>query len=160
MVSLSMMARLVEAVRPDARLVLVGDPGQLTSIEAGAVLGDIVGPAVERLRMRPEARSALVQAVGGEVAADDPPEGVCVGDGIVVLERVHRFGGGIASAGRGGPPRRRRGERSRRSAEPEGGDVTWIPVDAADPEAQTFLAPVRAETVGAARAVIGRGARG
>ena len=45
MVSLSLMARLVEAVRPEARLVLVGDPGQLTSIEAGAVLGDIVGPA-------------------------------------------------------------------------------------------------------------------
>jgi exodeoxyribonuclease V alpha subunit len=42
MVSLSLMARLVEAVRPGARLVLVGDPGQLTSIEAGAVLGDIV----------------------------------------------------------------------------------------------------------------------
>ncbi|MDA0166436.1 exodeoxyribonuclease V subunit alpha [Solirubrobacter ginsenosidimutans] len=42
MVSLSLMARLVEAVRPQARLVLVGDPGQLTSIEAGAVLGDIV----------------------------------------------------------------------------------------------------------------------
>ena len=49
MVSLSLMARVVEAVRPEARLVLVGDPGQLTSIEAGAVLGDIVGargPAV------------------------------------------------------------------------------------------------------------------
>jgi exodeoxyribonuclease V alpha subunit len=43
MVSLSQMARLVEAVRLDARLVLVGDPDQLSSIEAGAVLGDIVG---------------------------------------------------------------------------------------------------------------------
>ena len=43
MVSLSLMARLTEAVRPDARLILVGDPGQLTSIEAGVVLGDIVG---------------------------------------------------------------------------------------------------------------------
>jgi exodeoxyribonuclease V alpha subunit len=43
MVSLSLMARLVEAVRPDARLVLVGDPGQLASIEAGVVLADIVG---------------------------------------------------------------------------------------------------------------------
>ncbi|MYW72897.1 AAA family ATPase, partial [Pseudonocardia sp. SID8383] len=29
MVSLTMMARLLEAVRPDARLVLVGDPDQL-----------------------------------------------------------------------------------------------------------------------------------
>ncbi|MGN6869168.1 MAG: exodeoxyribonuclease V subunit alpha [Solirubrobacteraceae bacterium] len=42
MVSLSLMARLVEAVRRDARLVLVGDPDQLTSIEAGVVLADIV----------------------------------------------------------------------------------------------------------------------
>src|SRR5205823_7450221 len=64
MVSLSLMARLVEATRPDARLVIVGDPGQLASIEAGAVLGDIVGDGT-----RP---------------------------GIVVLDRVHRFGGTIA----------------------------------------------------------------
>jgi exodeoxyribonuclease V alpha subunit len=42
MVSLSLMARLVEAVRGDSRLILVGDPDQLASIEAGAVLGDIV----------------------------------------------------------------------------------------------------------------------
>jgi exodeoxyribonuclease V alpha subunit len=57
MVSLSPMARLVEAIRPDARLILVGDPGQLASIEAGADLG--VGPAAERLRIRAEARTQL-----------------------------------------------------------------------------------------------------
>ena len=37
-----MMARLLEAVRPDARLILVGDPDQLASVEAGAVLADLV----------------------------------------------------------------------------------------------------------------------
>lgn len=42
MVSLSMMARLLEAVRPDSRLLLVGDPDQLASVEAGAVLSDLV----------------------------------------------------------------------------------------------------------------------
>jgi exodeoxyribonuclease V alpha subunit len=42
MVSLTMMARLLEAVRPDARLILVGDPDQLASVEAGAVLADLV----------------------------------------------------------------------------------------------------------------------
>jgi exodeoxyribonuclease V alpha subunit len=42
MVSLTMMARLLEAIRPEARLVLVGDPDQLASIEAGAVLADLV----------------------------------------------------------------------------------------------------------------------
>ncbi|WP_052622347.1 exodeoxyribonuclease V subunit alpha, partial [Mycobacteroides abscessus] len=42
MVSLTMMARLLEAVRPQARLLLVGDPDQLASVEAGAVLADLV----------------------------------------------------------------------------------------------------------------------
>jgi exodeoxyribonuclease V alpha subunit len=42
MVSLTMTARLLEAVRPDARLVLVGDADQLASVEAGAVLADLV----------------------------------------------------------------------------------------------------------------------
>jgi exodeoxyribonuclease V alpha subunit len=43
MVSLSQMARLLEAVRPGSRLLLVGDPDQLSSVEAGAVLADLVG---------------------------------------------------------------------------------------------------------------------
>jgi exodeoxyribonuclease V alpha subunit len=116
MVSLSLMARLVEAVRPDARLVLVGDPDQLSSIEAGAVLGDIVGSGT--------------------------------GDGIVVLERVHRFGGGIAMLAAA----IRAGDADRtievlREA-PEG--VTWLELDAAGDEA---LAPIRRRAVAAGRAV-------
>ncbi len=43
MVSLPLFARLLDAIRPDASLVLVGDPFQLESVEAGAVLGEIVG---------------------------------------------------------------------------------------------------------------------
>ena len=42
MVALPMMARLVEALRPDATLILVGDPDQLESIEVGSVLADVV----------------------------------------------------------------------------------------------------------------------
>jgi hypothetical protein len=42
MVPLTMMARLLEALREGTRLVLVGDPDQLASVEAGAVLGDLV----------------------------------------------------------------------------------------------------------------------
>jgi exodeoxyribonuclease V alpha subunit len=67
MVSLPLMARLLDAVRPDATVVLVGDPFQLTSVEAGAVLGEIVGTAAARAR-------------GGPLAAK-----------VVLLERVHRF---------------------------------------------------------------------
>jgi len=67
MISLPLMARLLDAVRPDARLVLVGDPYQLSSIEAGAVLGDVVG--------------------GAPAGASGP-----MADSVVVLQRVHRFG--------------------------------------------------------------------
>lgn len=41
MVSLPLMARLLEALDPTTKLVLVGDPQQLKSVEAGAVLPDI-----------------------------------------------------------------------------------------------------------------------
>ena len=153
MVSLSLMARLVESVRPDARLVLVGDPGQLTSIEAGAVLGDIVGPATVGPFMRGPAHAALARVTGQDLpAATEPPSGANIGDGIVVLDRVHRFGGGIAMLA----DAIRRGDADEVMAvlAPQRADVFWIPVDAADPEAALALAAVREEAVAAGRAVV------
>lgn len=41
MVDLAMMTKLFEAVPKTARLILLGDAGQLASVEAGAVLGDL-----------------------------------------------------------------------------------------------------------------------
>lgn len=78
MVPLTMMARLLEAMRPDAQLILIGDPDQLASVEAGAVLEDIV----EGLASRP----------------DSP---------VVRLRTSHRFGrriGRLADAVRAGDP--------------------------------------------------------
>jgi len=45
MVDLAMMRLLLEALRPDAVLILLGDPGQLASVDAGSVLADIVASA-------------------------------------------------------------------------------------------------------------------
>ena len=42
MVDLAMMRQLLEALRPDAVLILLGDPGQLASVDAGSVLVDII----------------------------------------------------------------------------------------------------------------------
>lgn len=42
MVAMTMMYRLLIALRPFARLILVGDPEQLASVDAGAVLADLV----------------------------------------------------------------------------------------------------------------------
>jgi exodeoxyribonuclease V alpha subunit len=63
MVELMLMGRLLEALRPDTRLVLVGDPDQLSSVGAGAVLGDLVKGYADR--------------------ADSP---------VVSLTKTHRYG--------------------------------------------------------------------
>jgi exodeoxyribonuclease V alpha subunit len=71
MVPLQLMARLLAALRPTARLVLVGDPFQLASVEAGSVLEDVVGPAL----FAPAAPSADAPLAGR----------------VTVLTRMHRF---------------------------------------------------------------------
>ena len=93
MVSLTLMARLLEALRPDARLVLVGDPRQLASVEAGAVLDDIVGDTSSQPRS-PSTWQALQAVVpndlpGPEETAPESP-GAHLADGIAVLTTVHR----------------------------------------------------------------------
>jgi exodeoxyribonuclease V alpha subunit len=84
MVPLTLMARLIEATRPEARLILVGDPGQLASVEAGAVLGDIVAAAGPP---EPDLQDAL-QRLG---------ESATVTNGVVTLDRSWRFGRDIAT---------------------------------------------------------------
>jgi exodeoxyribonuclease V alpha subunit len=119
MVSLTMMSRLLDAVRDDARLVLVGDPHQLSSIEAGAVLNDVV--RAPRLEGR-----------------------------VVVLERVHRFGGAIAALA----DAIRRGDGDAAIAALRDGDgehVVWLPIDAAP---EDDLPPIREAATATGRAVI------
>ncbi|MCC6623392.1 MAG: exodeoxyribonuclease V subunit alpha [Deltaproteobacteria bacterium] len=48
MVDLALMTKLLEAVRPEARLILLGDKDQLASVAAGHVLGDIAQAAGPR----------------------------------------------------------------------------------------------------------------
>ncbi len=87
MVSLTMMARLLEAVRPTARLVLVGDPDQLSSVEAGAVLADIAGATGP---VDPRFASALRRLA---LPGLDPDE--VSSNGVVQLTHTWRFGGAI-----------------------------------------------------------------
>src|SRR5262245_5121063 len=44
MVGLVLMAQLLQALRPDTKLVLLGDKDQLPSVDAGAVLANLVAP--------------------------------------------------------------------------------------------------------------------
>ncbi|WP_432456796.1 exodeoxyribonuclease V subunit alpha [Cellulomonas iranensis] len=109
MVSLPLLARVLDALRPDARLVLVGDPDQLASVEVGAVLGDLVarpvpaGPLPARLAALlpgdvptapPPARPA---GAPGSSDAPEPPDDdardtAALHAGVVRLVVPHRFG--------------------------------------------------------------------
>ena len=114
MVSLSLMARLAEAVRTDARLILLGDPGQLTSIEAGVVLADIVGPGV--------------------------------GHGIVVLERVYRYGGGIAKLA--DAIRHGDADATVAALRAAPSEITWLPMDVHETDAGIEVVRERAIAAG------------
>ena len=77
MVALPLMSLLASALKPSARLVLLGDRDQLASVEAGSVLGDI--------------------CKAGSESPDSPLSG-----SLVILEKNYRFqtGSGIAEISR------------------------------------------------------------
>jgi exodeoxyribonuclease V alpha subunit len=102
MVSLTLMSRLLEAVRPDARLVLVGDPDQLASVEAGAVLGDLAARNPRPAGAGADQRIPLLHAVlandmapGAGDAADAEVDTDLRRD-VVRLRVQHRFDSVIA----------------------------------------------------------------
>src|SRR5207237_3844816 len=47
MIDLALLAKLLDAVRPDTRLILVGDKDQLASVEAGSTFRDICASGFE-----------------------------------------------------------------------------------------------------------------
>jgi exodeoxyribonuclease V alpha subunit len=85
MVSLTHMARLLEALRPTARLILVGDADQLVSVDAGAVLADVVAGASQDPDTSPVALARLrtVHRYGATIGA--LAEALRVGDADAVV---------------------------------------------------------------------------
>lgn len=97
MVDLAMMRQLLDALRPDALLILLGDPNQLASVDAGSVLGDVVAgfggdgaaphafPAALGQRLAP-----LLHDASGIVESDAPLAGH-----VLTLTHTWRAGGGL-----------------------------------------------------------------
>ncbi|MFC1488630.1 exodeoxyribonuclease V subunit alpha [Thermodesulfobacteriota bacterium] len=92
MVDLALMSKLLQAVPPSARLILLGDRDQLASVEAGSVLGDIC--------VREQAHSfskdfcRKIEQVTGEafeLLANRHRKKTGLYDAIVHLKRSYRF---------------------------------------------------------------------
>lgn len=97
MIDLEMMANLLQALPPKARLILLGDKDQLASVEAGAVLGDLCRDAEEG-RYSP-ATQAWLELIGGQsLAASGLEQGDAqrnpLAQQVVMLRFSRRFGEG------------------------------------------------------------------
>lgn len=101
MLSLSLMYRLLDALRPNAELFLVGDPEQLASVDAGTVLADISTAArAEGSNLHGCTKRLTTQyryAVGSPI--EQVVEAVQSGDAdqVINLLKSHRNGHGVVS---------------------------------------------------------------
>ena len=104
MVDLALMAKLVQAVPDRARLIILGDRDQLSSVEAGAVLGDLCG--IEDMNrfsapfIEASARLGCLPAGGASPVHRESASPLL--DCVVELRESYRFGksGGIGKVSR------------------------------------------------------------
>ena len=88
MIDQQMMALLCDALRPDARLILLGDKDQLSSVEAGSVFADLSG-GLQQTSFNPQQQRQLLQ--GWEYPVSMNTSQHALADQLVVLDRSHRF---------------------------------------------------------------------
>ncbi|HEY4091278.1 MAG TPA: exodeoxyribonuclease V subunit alpha [Luteibacter sp.] len=92
MIDLEMMAATLDALPAGARLILLGDKDQLSSVEAGAVLGDLCARA-EPGYYDGATREWLRQVTGADVGAwTDPGVAWPLDQRVTMLRRSRRFG--------------------------------------------------------------------
>lgn len=137
MVGLALLAKTVDALLPQTRLILLGDKDQLASVDAGAVLGDLcVGAGY----FSPEFQAQL-SILTSENLPNPAAETAPLTDNIVLLRHSYRFDaqsgiGALATAvNRGHAPQ---------SAEllEQHSDINWHDVANASELSQQLSAPV------------------
>lgn len=89
MVDLPMMAKLIEALPEQAKLIFLGDKDQLASVEAGAVLGDICQFA--DIGYSPERAKQLAEITGYSLGEYSSVEGPVIRDSLCLLRKSYRF---------------------------------------------------------------------
>ncbi len=97
MVNLEMMSALLQALPPEAKLVLLGDKDQLDSVEAGAVLGDLCRDAVGG-HYNPQTVAYAAEVAGQVIPAQfcsSQSVSSCLAQQTVMLRESKRFGAAI-----------------------------------------------------------------
>lgn len=90
MIDLPLMAKLITSLKENSRLILLGDKDQLSSVEPGAVFGDICNTGSVNTFSAP-----FTRAVGEFISHELPyraEQAGALSDSIVVLQKSYRFG--------------------------------------------------------------------
>ncbi len=89
MVDLAMMYKVVDALPKHARLILLGDKDQLSSVEAGAVLGDIC--SFHALGYSAQQGARLAELTGFDALNQQCGQSNNIADSLCVLQKSYRF---------------------------------------------------------------------
>ena len=89
MIDLALLAKLFDAVRPDTRIILVGDKDQLASVEAGSAFRDICTPGFE-LGVSVSLAETFAECTGEELEGTSASEAP-IHSVVVELRRNYRF---------------------------------------------------------------------
>lgn len=90
MIDLEMMAAVLDALPAHARLILLGDKDQLSSVEAGAVLGDL-GRRADEAHYDASTAAWLRSVSGDDVESHVTGDAQPLDQHIVMLRSSHRF---------------------------------------------------------------------
>jgi len=135
MVDLALLSKLLEAIPPQARVILVGDKDQLASVEAGSAFRDICTPGFAVGISENQARS--FERYTGEKLAGVTSRQASIHDAVVELRENFRFavGSGIGELSQAV----NRGDAARANAILKSGKVKWRPT----PSVKTFEQELR-----------------
>jgi len=98
MIDVALFAKMLDAIGPETKLILLGDKDQLASVEAGSLFGDLC-KTQQSLAVLSVERAELINAFIPEKRRQIPGDYILKGSGhllsdhIIELRRSHRFTG-------------------------------------------------------------------
>ncbi|HEY8554936.1 MAG TPA: exodeoxyribonuclease V subunit alpha [Burkholderiales bacterium] len=124
MVDLALMTKLIEALPPRARLILLGDKDQLASVESGAVLGDLCAGGVGFS----ETFAAKLREITQEDVAPGTGAPSPLRDAVVLLQHNYRFAADSGIKRASDAVNAGRGEEALSVLSTDTSSARWVPV--------------------------------
>jgi len=91
MIDVALFAKFINAIKPESRLIILGDQDQLTSVEAGSLLGDLCNTVHAKNHFSVEASRNLQEILSDTDLNPVAEEKALLQDHIVELQHSYRF---------------------------------------------------------------------